>query len=139
MPKEFSRRSGSMALTSLICRRTWYDAAVRVRAFFALFAALLAGACSSPPPSHPGLSPQAAQQLLRYNQRAVNHLKFVQHENPSCQYVLNLPDQSGHPDSVEVDHIVSCGGRTDFKAYDASVEFEWNKATGQWEISHFGS
>jgi hypothetical protein len=63
----------------------------------------------------------------------------VQHENRSCEYVLHLPDQGAHQDSIEVDHIVSCGGRTDLKAFDASVEYEWNKAKGSWEISHFGS
>ena len=113
--------------------------AVRMRFYFAALAAAITTGCGSAPPSHPPLSPQVAQQLLRYNTRAANHLKFVQHENPACEYVLQLPDQSPHQDSIEVDHIVSCGGRTDLKAYDASVEYTWNKATGTWEITHFGS
>jgi hypothetical protein len=108
-------------------------------ALFVLAAGLVLTSCGTTPPSHPPLSPQVAQQLLRYNQRAVNHLKFVQHENSVCQYILQLPDQSSNPSSIEIDHIVSCRGRTDLKAYDARVEYEWNKAEGKWELTYFGS
>jgi hypothetical protein len=121
--------------------RAWYDAAVKTRflsALLATTAGLLLG-CGSAPPSHPPLSPQIAQQLLRYNTRAANHLKFVQHEDPSCSYVLQLPDQGPHQSSIELSHIVSCNGRTDIKAFDARVEYEWNKSKGSWEITYFGS
>lgn len=121
--------------------RTWYDAAVKTRFLWALLATatgLFLG-CGSAPPSHPPLSPQIAQQLLRYNTRAANHLKFVQHEDSSCSYVLQLPDQGPHQSSIELSHIVSCNGRTDIKAFDARVEYEWNKSKGSWEITYFGS
>lgn len=118
---------------------TWYDAAVKTRLYFVPLAAVFCISCGASRPTHPPLSPQIAQQLLRFNTRAANHLKFVQHENHTCEYVVHLPDQSGHPNSIEVDHIVSCGGRTDLKAFDASVEYEWNQTKGSWEITHFGS
>jgi len=96
-------------------------------------------ACSSPRPTHPALSPGAAQQLLRYDTRAANHLKSIQSQDRTCVYQVNLPDQSNHPDSVEVDHIAFCSGRSDLKQFDTRVEFQWNKAENKWEISHFGS
>ncbi len=112
---------------------------VRTSVSIALFAAAFLAACSPPKPAIPPLSPEVAQQLIRYDTRATNHLKFVQSQMPGCEYVLHLPDQASHPQSVEVDHIVSCGGRTDLKAYDASAEFQWNQAQGHWELYHFGS
>jgi hypothetical protein len=96
-------------------------------------------ACSSPPPQHPALGPGAAQELLRYNTRAANHLKYIKSQDPTCEYRLQLPDQGHHPDSVQVDHIAFCSGRNDLKAFDARVEFTWNKAENKWEISYFGS
>lgn len=96
-------------------------------------------ACSRPRPSHPALSPTIAQQLLRYNTRAANHLKYIQSQDRTCVYELQLPDQSNHPDSVEVDHIAFCSGRNDLKQFDARVEFQWNKTENKWEIAHFGN
>lgn len=123
---------------------TWYDARVVTKhssLVLAGFAGALAfvGACSSPPPQHPPLSPTVAQQLLRYNTRAANHLKYIQSQDRSCVYQVNLPDQSSHPKTVEVNHIAFCSGRNDLKQFDARVEFEWNQAAGKWEISYFGS
>ena len=66
-------------------------------------------------------------------------LKYIQSQDRTCVYQLQLPDQSSHPDSVEVDHISFCSGRSDLKQFDARVEFQWNKAENKWEISHFGS
>jgi hypothetical protein len=95
--------------------------------------------CSSAPPPTPPLSPVVAEQLLRYNTRAANHLKYIQSQDRTCEYKLALPDQSHHPTSVEVDHIAFCSGRNDLKQFDARVEFQWNKAANKWEIVHFGS
>jgi hypothetical protein len=102
-------------------------------------AALFQAACSSPKPTHPALSPTVAQELLRYNTRAANHLKYIKSQDPTCVYQVNLPDQSNHPDFVVVDHISFCSGRNDLKQFDARVEYQWNKTENKWEISHFGS
>jgi hypothetical protein len=123
---------------------TWYHARVVMKRSCIVLACLVAAlafgsACSSPRPSHPALSPTVAQQLLRYNTRAANHLKYIQSQDRSCVYQLTLPDQSNHPDSVEVDHIAFCSGRSDLKQFDARVEFQWNKAEHKWELVHFGS
>lgn len=77
--------------------------------------------------------------LVHYDTRAANHLKYIKSQDPTCEYRLQLPDQGNHPDSVEVDHIAFCSGRSDLKAFDASVEFRWNKAENKWELYHFGS
>ena len=60
-------------------------------------------------------------------------------QNPTCEFKVILPDQSSHPDTVTVDHVVNCGGRTDLKEFDSNVEFQWNKTTNEWELSYFGS
>lgn len=96
-------------------------------------------ACSSPRPTHPPLSPTIAQQLLRYNTRAANHLKYIQSQDKSCVYQVTLPDQSSNPSSIQVNHIAFCSGRNDLKQFDAHVEYEWNKNENKWEISYFGS
>jgi hypothetical protein len=95
--------------------------------------------CGGPPPSHPALSPQAAEQLLHYNNRAANHLKYIQSQDRTCTYRITLPDQSSHPTSITLTHIAWCSGRNDLKAFDARVEYQWNKSAGKWEIGYFGS
>jgi hypothetical protein len=95
--------------------------------------------CSEARPTHPPLSPTVAQQLLRYNTRAANHLKYIQSQDKSCVYQVNLPDQSSHPEFVVVNHIAFCSGRNDLKQFDARVEYQWNKNENKWEIAHFGS
>jgi hypothetical protein len=110
-----------------------------VRTFFFIALALTMAGCSPPPPQHPKLTPMTANELLRFNTRAQNWIQFVKKQNPACEYRLELPDQNAHPDWVEVDHIVSCGGNNRMAAFDASVEFQYNKTTKRWEISRFGS
>jgi hypothetical protein len=95
-------------------------------------------ACSSPRPTHPGLSPTVAQELLRYNTRAANHLKYIKSQDRSCVYQVVLPDQSNNPSTIEVNHIAFCSGRNDLKQFDARVEYQWNKNANKWEISYFG-
>jgi hypothetical protein len=97
-------------------------------------------ACSSTkPPEHPPLSPTIAEQLLHYDTRADNHLKNLKRLDPTCVYKLQLPDQSTHPESIEIDHIAFCSGRNDLKAFDTRADFQWNKAAGKWELVHVGS
>jgi len=101
-------------------------------------ALLFGAACSSPRETHPPLSPTVAQELLRYNTRAANHLKYIKSQDKSCVYQVTLPDQSGNPSSIQVNHIAFCSGRNDLKQFDARVEYEWNKNENKWEISYFG-
>jgi hypothetical protein len=101
--------------------------------------ALALASCSTPKPAHPGLTPLAAEQLLHFDTRAQNRLKYIKSRNPICDFKVVLPDQSAHPDTITVEHVVNCGGRTDLKEFDSSVEFQWNKTTNEWELSYFGS
>lgn len=109
-----------------------------VRIFSFLILTLVMAACSPPPPQHPKLTPMTANELLRFNTRAQNWIKFVKKQNPVCEFRLELPDQNAHPDWVSVDHIVSCGGNNHIAAFDASVEFQYNKTAKRWEIVRFG-
>jgi hypothetical protein len=95
--------------------------------------------CTEKAPPHPALSPLAAERLLHYDTRAQNRLKSIQKQDRTCDFKIQLPDQSTHPTVVEADHVVTCGGRNDLKAFDANAEFQWNKAQKRWELSHFGS
>jgi hypothetical protein len=100
--------------------------------------ALAGVGCTPKVPPHPALGPVTAERILHYDTKAQNRLKESKSQDPSCDYKIQLPDQSTHPDSVEVDHVVWCGGRNDLKQFDANAEFTWNKERGQWELSHFG-
>jgi hypothetical protein len=64
-------------------------------------------------------------------------MKFIQNQGGSCKYTINLPDQSGHPETIDVDHAVTCGGRPAPKMFDATVSFEYDKAAGRWLITRF--
>jgi hypothetical protein len=117
---------------------TWYDSGV-VKKTIAFVIPILWAGCSAPPPSHAALSPMVAQQLLQFHPRAKTHLEFAKKQDRTCRYDVSLPDQGNHPDVIAVPHIMNCSGRTDNKAVDSRVEFEWNKASKRWEISYFGS
>ena len=94
-------------------------------------------ACSPPPPSIPSLSPVTAMQLLRDDSKAKGWLTYVQKQTTTCDYSLDLPDQSSHPSTIDLDHIVKCGNAQSPKALDASVSFEYDRATQQWKVSRF--
>jgi hypothetical protein len=96
-------------------------------------------ACSSPPPPTPSLTPQNAGGLLHYNNRAENWLKFVKKRDPTCDYKIELPDQSSHPASIDLDHIVWCSNRPAPKELNASVQFVYDKAAQRWVILRFSS
>lgn len=95
--------------------------------------------CTPPKPQTPALTPQAAASLLQYNAKAKTWLIHVQKENPTCVYKLDLPDQTSHPTTLDVDHIVSCGGRPSPRALDATVTFTYDEAAGRWAVSRFQS
>jgi hypothetical protein len=116
----------------------WYDARVMAKLLLLALAALCAS-CTPQVPPHPALAPITAERLLHYDARAQNRLKHIKSEDPTCDFKVLMPDQSNHPDSIEANHVVSCGGRTDLKQFDANAEFRWNKERGQWELAYFGS
>jgi hypothetical protein len=97
-------------------------------------------ACSSPPkPTTPALTPQQANELLHYNNKAENWMVYVRKHNPACGYELDLPDQTSHPATIDLDHIVSCSGRPSPREFDASVSFAYDKDQQKWVITRFSS
>ncbi|MDQ2843444.1 MAG: hypothetical protein M3Y72_20865 [Acidobacteriota bacterium] len=87
----------------------------------------------------PSLNPEQASELLHYNNKAQDWLKYVRKQNTACDYKLDLPDQSNHPTSIDLDHIVVCGSRPSPKELDASVSFSWDPSQSKWVISRFAS
>ncbi len=76
---------------------------------------------------------------MHYNNKAQDWLKFVRRRNPACGYQLNLPDQTNHPTTIDLTHIVVCANRPSPMEFDASISFEYNAATGGWAVSRFSS
>ena len=108
--------------------------------FASLAALLLLVACGGPPkPTIPSLNPEQANSLLHYNNKAENWMTYVKKNNPSCQYILVLPDQSSHPAEIDLDHIVNCGGRPSPREFDASVSFGYDATQQKWVITRFSS
>jgi hypothetical protein len=104
----------------------------------AAFVAL--ASCGAPPKSTvPPLDPQQAGQLLHFSNRAQNWLKVVKRQNPACEYQVVLPDQSSHPTTIDLTHIVHCGVQPAPKEFDASVSFEYDAGQGHWVIRRFSS
>ena len=101
---------------------------------------LMLAACNTPPKTViPYLTPETANQLLHYSTRAQNWLTVIQKRDPSCVYQLILPDQSAHPNAIDLDHIVFCGNRPSPREFDATVSFEYDPDTKQWVIKRFAS
>jgi hypothetical protein len=116
-----------------------YDAQV-VRKLLWLPLVMMAASCTAPRTEHASLTPLTAAQLLRNDTPAQNRMKEIQRQDRTCEYKLEVPpDQKAHPDWVQVDHVVTCGGNTHPAAYDASIEFQFNKQTKEWEITRLGS
>jgi len=74
---------------------------------------------------------------MQENAKAKGWLEHVKKENAGCDYKLDLPDQSAHPTSIDLDHIVVCGGRPSPKELDASISFAYDEAAGHWVITRF--
>lgn len=103
-------------------------------------ACLLLVSCGGPPkPVTPSLNPQQAAELLHYNNKAQNWLKVVRKQNAACDYRLELPDQSAHPTTIDLDHIVVCGTQPSPRELDASVSYAYDQSQGRWVISRFSS
>jgi hypothetical protein len=101
---------------------------------------LLILSCGAPPKSDvPPLNPQQAGELLHYNNKAQDWLKYVRRQNAACDYRLELPDQSSHPTTIDLDHIVMCGSRPSPKEFDASISFSYDQNRKQWVITKFSS
>ena len=102
---------------------------------------LLLASCGTPPAKSkiPALGPQQAGELLHYNNKAQDWLKYVRRTNPACDYRLDLPDQSAHPTEIDLTHIVMCGTTPAPREFDASVSFEYDANRGTWVIRRFSS
>ena len=116
--------------------------AVKRRSTFSAAAAVICFSvtCSAPPkPSIPSLTPETAYTLLQNNGRAKDWITYVRKQKATCRYDLMLPDQSSHPDVIDLTHVVTCGGAPAPKEYDASVSFEYDKQAQHWTVSRFSS
>lgn len=100
---------------------------------------LLLAACTPPKPKTPALTPETAAQLLHYNNKALNWMTYVKKQNASCEYKLDLPDQTSGPTEIDLSHIVLCGNRPSPKEFDASVSFAFDPQTQKWVLTRFSS
>ena len=74
---------------------------------------------------------------MQVNAKAKTWLEHVRKENASCDYKLDIPDQASHPTTIDLDHIVVCGGRPSPMALDASISFAYDQNAGHWVITRF--
>jgi hypothetical protein len=96
--------------------------------------------CSGPPkPTTPALTPELAQQLLNYDERAQNFITHVKTKNPACAFSLTLPDQIPPLTQIDLEHIVTCSNRPAPLEFDASVTFLYDPVTGKWMLKRFSS
>jgi hypothetical protein len=101
---------------------------------------MLVAACSGPKkPDVPSLNQHIASELLHFDHKADAWLTYVKKQNATCRYQVDLPDQSSHPTEIDIDHLVTCGGRPAPKEFDASVTFIYDAATQQWRVGRFSS
>ncbi len=104
-----------------------------------LSAIIFSIACGAPKPQTPALTPGEAATLLHYSGKAENWMLYVKKQDASCSYKVDLPDQTSHPTSIDLDHIVSCGNRPSPKEFDASVSFQYDATAQKWVVSRFAS
>jgi hypothetical protein len=100
---------------------------------------LLLAACTAPKPKTPALTPETANQLLHYNNKAQSWMTYIKKQNAACEYRLDLPDQTAGPTQIDLDHIVLCGNRPSPKEFDASVSFAFDNDTQKWVVKRFSS
>jgi hypothetical protein len=105
----------------------------------AVAALICLAACGPPKPTIPALNPEQAASLLHYNNKAVNWMIYVRKNDPSCRYTLDLPDQTSHPTQIDLDHIVTCGGRPSPIQFNASVSFAYDPGQHRWVVKRFSS
>jgi hypothetical protein len=96
--------------------------------------------CSGPPkPTTPALTPELANQLLNFDERAQNFITHVKQRNPACEFSLALPDQVPPLTQIDLGHIVQCSGRPAPLEFDASATFIYDASTGKWALKRFSS
>ena len=96
-------------------------------------------ACGPPPEVTPAFTPENAVALLQIDGKAKDWLTYAQKQDSTCQWRMEIPDQSNHPVEVEVAHIMNCRVTTSPRALDASATFTFNKAEKRWELTQFRS
>jgi hypothetical protein len=100
---------------------------------------MILGACGTPKPRVPSLTPEEANELLHYNSKAETWMLHVKKQDASCEYRLELPDQTSQPTTIDLDHIVFCGNRVSPKEFDAAVSFAYDPQAQKWVITRFSS
>lgn len=100
---------------------------------------LFLAACGAPKARVPSLTPEEATALLHYNPKAETWMIHVKKQDPSCEYRLDLPDQTSQPTAIDLDHIVYCGNRPSPVEFNAAVSFAYDAQTQKWTITRFQS
>lgn len=100
---------------------------------------LLAASCSPPEERTPALTPENAVALLQAHGRAKDWITYAQKQDSTCEWHLELPDQSAHPVEIDVDHIIQCRVTRNPRELDASVQFTFDRVEKRWTISAFRS
>jgi hypothetical protein len=101
--------------------------------------AIVLVACGPPPQVTPALTPENAVALLQSDNKAKAWMIYARKQDSTCQWQMEISDQSNHPVEVEVAHIMNCRVTTSPRALDASATFTFNKAEGRWELTQFRS
>lgn len=100
---------------------------------------VILGACGTPKPRVPSLTPGEANELLNYNPKAKTWMIHVRKQNPNCEYRLDLPDQTSQPTTIDLEHIVYCNNRPSPLEFDAEVSFAYDAQAQRWVITRFQS
>jgi hypothetical protein len=96
--------------------------------------------CSGPQkPTTPALTPELANQLLNFDERAQTFITRVKKQNPGCEFSLTLPDQVPPLTQIDLGHIVQCQGRPAPLEFNASATFVYDETTGKWTVKRFSS
>jgi hypothetical protein len=111
----------------------------KTKVLTAAFGLCLLFSCSDPKPTTPALTPELANQLLNFDERAQNFIAHVKKQNPGCEFSLTLPDQVPPLTQIDLGHIVQCQGRPAPLEFDASVTFVYDATTGKWSLKRFSS
>src|SRR5208283_5822346 len=101
--------------------------------------AIVLVACGPPAEVTPALTPENAVALLQNDNKAKAWMTYALKQDSSCQWKMDLPDQSNHPVEVEVAHIMNCRVTSSPRALDARAVFTFNKAEKRWELTQFSS
>ena len=103
------------------------------------FIVMTSVACGPPPEVTPALTPENAVALLQNDNKATGWMTYARKQDSTCQWRIEMPDQSNHPLTVEVAHIMNCRVTSSPRALDARVAFTYNKAEKRWELTQFSS